>query len=278
MTTSLSTSKGLPHLKAFFEKRLAKNTNCFFLVYSDGKSGVGKSYLALWMAQCLQPSFSVSNVCFNMTDFIYLVNTLPPGSIIVFDDAGVEGDSRTFLSKNNLDMRHVIESMRSRLISVFFTVPGLDMIDATVRHMSTMEIRVMSHGLAKAYGCKYNRYHNDYYYPFLFYIGHPRNKNLRAPLPTKEVLDAYEEKKYAFQSDLYSKILSRREHEVTKQEKKEKHLSEPDIAKKIIAEGLDKYLGPDGKLDKGKIAGKFHCGTQKALGVARIVNSNIVLV
>jgi ABC-type dipeptide/oligopeptide/nickel transport system ATPase component len=266
----------LPKLNKIYHRRLKKENNCFFLVYSDGKSGVGKSYMALSIAEALDPNFSAERIVYDIDEFVHLVTTLPPASVIVFDDAGVEADSRTFLGKSNIEMRHVIETMRSRLISVIFTVPGLDMIDATVRHMATFEVRVRHHGYAWVYKCGYNRSHERYYIKKLFDIGHPRNKNKRLQKPSPELEKAYKESKAQFQLDLYASIEERRAERAAKKRDAKQKLNDVNIAKLIISNGLiDKYRDKYGDFNLGKIAFDFECAERKAAGVARLIKSNI---
>jgi ABC-type dipeptide/oligopeptide/nickel transport system ATPase component len=276
MTTTQTTRPRLPKLTKLFKKRMEKENNCFFLVYSDGKSGVGKSYMGLTIAETLDPAFSAEQIVFDVDEFIHLVTTLPEGSIILFDDAGVEADSRTFLGKDNIEMRHVIETMRSRLISVIFTVPGVDMIDATIRHMATLEIRVKQHGYAWVYKCGYNRGYEKYYIKRVFDIGHRKNINKRLAKPSLALEKAYKDRKAQFQLDLYAAIEERRAERDAKRKEAKRSLNDVAIAKLIISNGLvDKYRDTGGDFNLGRIAFDFECAERKAAGVARLIKANI---
>lgn len=57
----------------------------------DSDTGSGKSLASIRLAERVDPAFSVDRIVFTVKEFIALVNAgLPPGSVIVFDDAGID--------------------------------------------------------------------------------------------------------------------------------------------------------------------------------------------
>ena len=87
-----------------------KNKNAGIIVI--GQTGSGKSFVALKIAQDLDPNFTVQErVVYTASDFLSLLahGNLPRGSVIIFDEvAHDEGaDSRSSLSQNNKIMSYV---------------------------------------------------------------------------------------------------------------------------------------------------------------------------
>lgn len=263
-----------PFFRQIYEKRMNTNQNCFFLYYSDGQSGRGKSYLALAMAEALDKTFTIDRVVFTLRDFIHLAGSLPPRSIILFDDAGVESDSRSFMERKNKYLRYTIETMRSSQVSVFFTVPGHDQIESTVRNMTTFMFRVKDRGLAKVYLPKWHQYNRMYIYPALkdeegnhVWVGNPIDYTERAPMPSKKLIEQYEMKKAAA-CDLWNKDFL---DSLDKIEKKSKKLSTASIAKVIRKEGYAAYTNDKGKLDPSMIAFAFDCSEATGKTVVKML-------
>ena len=88
----------------------------------------------------LKPGEEMPRVIFKPSDFLRLITEerLPKGSCIVFDEVGVGGDSREFMSKKNKMLKQVMETIRSRNLIIFLTAPTLSSFDISFRRsMST---------------------------------------------------------------------------------------------------------------------------------------------
>jgi len=79
-------------------------------------------------------------VVFRASDFMKLVSDydLPAGSVIVLEEVGLMMDSREALSKTNRMLKKTFESIRSKNLIVFLTVPTLGSFDVGVRRSLTM--------------------------------------------------------------------------------------------------------------------------------------------
>lgn len=66
--------------------------NCLFdsIIMITGPERSGKSTLALQLARRIDSNFPLRNVCFKIADFSKLIDELPDGSVIVFDEAGFD--------------------------------------------------------------------------------------------------------------------------------------------------------------------------------------------
>jgi len=84
-------------------------------------------------------------VVFTPTDFLNMISTvnLPKNSCIVFDEVGVAGDSREFMSKKNRMLKQVMETIRSKNLVLLLTAPTLASFDASFRRSMSMYIRCL---------------------------------------------------------------------------------------------------------------------------------------
>jgi hypothetical protein len=265
-------------LQSLYQNRLKKGKNTLLIFYADGDRGVGKSYMALRYAEKLDPSFSIDRVVFTVEEFLERViefteadpaKGMPLPRIIVFDDAGVEVDSREYNSRSNLAVRHVAETFRQDLISVFFTVPSLSMIDSSTKEMADAVIKVIDHGLGRAYRFIYDPFNKKWRTPFLFWIGDPDNPELRVKLPSKELIEAYEKKKAKARREWYIRELQKVREE--RNRGKTRKITVSEIAEKIRKEGIEKYRNAKGKLDAYKISALHGISVQSAYKVIRLL-------
>lgn len=91
-----------------------------------GPKGDGKSTAAMSFAMMLDPDFTLQNWCFTSAKFIDLISSKhPPGTTIVFDDAGVSdaSSSRRWASKGSHELADIIQMARTdRLIIIMTTI------------------------------------------------------------------------------------------------------------------------------------------------------------
>lgn len=124
-----------PHNMLFYDyvySRIEKNQN--FLGIAVGGTGSGKSYTMMRIAQKLDPSFTADRVCFTPKEFMEKIQEeLPSGSVIMYDEAGVGVDARSWQSISNKMINYVLQTFRYRNLIVLFTVPKFDFIDKNCR-------------------------------------------------------------------------------------------------------------------------------------------------
>lgn len=109
-----------------------KNQNYMLIVV--GPTGSGKSYTAIALAMMIDPSFDVDRICFNAEHFLELSSQgLDPGSVIVFDEAGIDVSSREWYSVRNRAINQTVETFRRDNLVCIWTTPVLSNIDKKSR-------------------------------------------------------------------------------------------------------------------------------------------------
>ncbi len=104
-----------------------------------GEGGSGKSYSAIRLALNLDPNFSLRNIVFDTKAFLNRLNSnLPPGSVIVYEEAGNGLNAKRWHDEQVIIFGETAETMRYRGYMVFFTVPRLPFIDSTTRQLVQM--------------------------------------------------------------------------------------------------------------------------------------------
>lgn len=161
---------------------------------------------------------------FKPSDFMKLLSgkpKLPKGSVIIWDETGVEGDARDFQTKKNKLLKRTLETVRSRNLILILTAPTLQSYDVGFRRSNTLYIEAKGKtvnargkpvGIVRVYRTSTNPRKGDVYYKYLrkrdetpvlktikqFYIGKPP-AFLEAP---------YKRYKDLFQTKLYSSYLN----------------------------------------------------------------------
>ena len=93
----------------------------------------------------LKPGETMPRVVFTPTEFLNMISTenLPKNSCIVFDEVGVAGDSREFMSKKNRMLKQVMETIRSKNLVIILTAPTLASFDTSFRRSMSLYIRCL---------------------------------------------------------------------------------------------------------------------------------------
>lgn len=123
-------------------ERLARNQNVLAVI--TGQTGTGKSLTALEFARLIDPTFDASQVVFTVKEFLELLNILKRGQVIIFDEAGVDLDSRRSSSKRNVFFSNILKTFRYLQIPTIFTLPNLAMLDKNARRLFHYWIKTRS--------------------------------------------------------------------------------------------------------------------------------------
>lgn len=129
-------------------QRLSNNQNWLCMITGD--TGSGKSWLGLTLAEKIQPGFTCNNVAFSPQRLIELIETLPPQSVILVDEAGPQFSAREFMTKKNRALSHIFQAFRFRQIAVIWTLPDMGMMDISARRL--MHTFIQTVGLKKSQG------------------------------------------------------------------------------------------------------------------------------
>ena len=144
-----------PFYKEILDMVFKKNRNCLIIITGD--TGTGKSYLALKLAQELDPTFTPENISERVVchpkQFIDLVvnkkDELKTGSVIVMDEAGVSMASREWYSYNNKALDYILQTFRYQKLIVIFTVPNMSFVDSHARRLFNFYIETIGINFSK---------------------------------------------------------------------------------------------------------------------------------
>jgi len=220
----------------YIGNRVLRN-NRNFLCAVVGATGSGKSYGCLRMAEDFSEMFDIEfdpehHVISSLKELLILITEpketrkIRAGSVIVFDEPQVEGNSRSWQSDINKALGQLISTFRNQRLVVFFALPFLEMLDK--------QTRILFHGEFKAEGfdkntkvatikprfLEYNKNKGDFYKKRLIVQYKTDGKSAmnvtklglwHIPLASKHLVDAYELKKDKFTHDLNKKLLNQLE-------------------------------------------------------------------
>jgi DNA polymerase III delta prime subunit len=154
-------------------------------LFITGKTGSGKSYSAIALAKAVtsitasehpNAEFSVKkHIAFTPHEFIRIYNDenlTPPGSAIIFDEAGVTLAARDAATRGNKIFSKLMQIIRHRRIFVIMTAPDLGFIDKSARKMlhwwlETHKIdRTLERCHVKPHVIEVNQREGDILYPY----------------------------------------------------------------------------------------------------------------
>jgi hypothetical protein len=202
-----------------------------FVGITVGRVGTGKSYTSLHLAELLDENFSIDRIVFKVEDLLELVhkNDLPPGSVIVFDEAGIGVSNRKhYMNKFNKAMAYLLQTWRSRNLILLVTVPDLAFVDAGVRKMfdALIECKKVIKS-KKVVRVKWKFIQVNPQMGKAYYHGLSANGtkiDLEIGKPSVKIIHAYEKKKAAFLTELYNDVKSSIEPEKKKEQDKKKEM------------------------------------------------------
>jgi hypothetical protein len=190
-------------LISLFKSRISQKFSNLLAIC--GKTGIGKSYLALLLGECLDQNFSVDNVAFSIKEFLDLISNAKNGDCLALDDAGIYYDARRFQEKSHQLLGYALESCRFKQITICFTLPSLSMIDLNARRLIDFLILIKQRGYCSIKVRKFKSDGTDYWSPlqlkgFSF-------RHVSIPIPSKKLANEYEAKKRQSLNHLYEKLV-----------------------------------------------------------------------
>jgi ABC-type lipoprotein export system ATPase subunit len=199
-------------LVRYIKRRILNNKN--FLATITGPTGSGKSWSALSIAELLDESFTADRIIFKGRDLMKLINygDLKPGSVIIWDEAGIDLSNRNWQSVTNKMLNALLQTFRHKNFILLFTVPYNDFIDVSSRKLFHADFETQRINKAeqvvviKPKLLQYNSNLSKWYRKYLkVKINHKivKIRKWKVPKPSDEIIKAYEEKK-----NLYTKALN----------------------------------------------------------------------
>lgn len=214
-------------------KRKRQNNNTLILCY--GETGSGKTYATIRKAWECDNTLDVRQIVFSFTEMMEVINSDwfkdKPVKQIVYEEAQVSMNSRTWQSMVNRIINHLLSTFRATQVIVWFTTPYKDFLDSQSMKLihCTLETRGINRNTNKCrvklsleqYNSSMGKY---YHHPLIVKRNGMYNKlrELSVSLPPKELVELYEQKKKAFNDKTNMDILNMaREIENKEKPKKE---------------------------------------------------------
>ena len=182
-----------------------------------GRTGSSKSGSAISLAYAMDPTFNLDRIVFRIEDFfkISTENNLPPGSFLVFDDAGVDAGSRRWQDEKNQAFGAILQTFRYKQLPTLITTPRLGFLDKQVRESVELQfVATDVKGMFKPF-VLYESPKMDgkiwHSYPS---VGGTEIKLWPFPPPPQEFFDKYKQKKdEAFQRMIKQKFMEIQQEE-----------------------------------------------------------------
>lgn len=212
----------------YIDLRIRQNKN--FLGFISGQTGSGKSYCALSLAEMIDPEFSVERCIFSGKELMQLINSdkLGKGNVIIWDEAGIDLSNRSWQSTTNKLLNFLLQTFRHRNFILIFTSPYIDFVDNNTRKLFHAEFKTQSIDFKdkvtkiKPQLIQYNSRLGKFYYKYLRVVTGQGDvvpiESWKIPIPSKELIEAYERKKNKFTAELNKNI----SFELEKEENKDK--------------------------------------------------------
>ena len=199
----------------YMNQRIERRKN--FITFISGPTGSGKSWTSLAIAELVDPNFDVERVVFSGKALMKLINSgkLKKGSVIVFEEAGVEMSNRNWQSVVNKMINYLFQTFRHRNFILIMNAPYMDFVDSATRKLFHAEWQVTgidfdkSQTKVKPQVIQYNSRNSKFYYKYLRVItkeGVVPVKKWNVDRPSSELINAYEKKKREFTDALNKKI------------------------------------------------------------------------
>jgi hypothetical protein len=185
-----------------------KGINSIILIL--GARGIGKTYLAMKISETLSLKmhnnrFTAEDVVFDLAEILARIkfheDQGEKWAWIVFDEAGLEVAARDFMQDINKIMSYVMQSFRHTKVNLIVCLPHPDMIDLHVRNMADFWIDMKGRGKARVYKTKLVTFRSGVKTPIFCTIE-------AASLPSKDLYEAYEEKRKAYLDRKYAEYLA----------------------------------------------------------------------
>jgi ABC-type oligopeptide transport system ATPase subunit len=242
------------------KRRMGSKRN--FLIAIVGETGSGKSYAGLKIAEALDPNkdFNIDHVTFTPDEFFDFLSKAKNNCFVVFDEAGVSFSHREYMSMINRMLGMVFQTFRYKFINVIFTLPSLGYMDYVGRGLLHAVIRMTDRGKGVVYRVQKNMLGRNIYYPKIGLLD--------IYLPSKSLVDAYEEKKARIMDKRYE--LWREEIKASQRVTEWRYKTVKEIGDEVLKH-LDDFIGRKDKIDAVLISSQLGINITKAYMVKRYI-------
>ena len=189
-------------LVPWIQRRIKENRNANLVFVGD--TGSGKSYSSISLAEKIDPNFTADRIVFTTLDFLKLVNSnLPPGSVIIFDDAGLGIPAREWQATSAKIFGKLFQGFRYKNLIAMITVPNIAFIERQSRMLMHLYLEATdTQGIMKPFRPFFPFRGDDrlgFRYPTMERGGREIKVKLSVyDLPSQKIIQAYELKKKAY--------------------------------------------------------------------------------
>lgn len=237
-----------------------------FMCGITGPTGSGKTYFGLYCAEKLAKqtgaTFNINHVVFTLLEFYKLLDSfkgkIPPGTIILFDEPQTAINARDWQSQANKAMNRLVSTFRHNRCIVFFCMPYMRMLDKNTRTLFHAEFNMQRINKTDkiAICCPRTLHYDesvDRTYKKTLFMWHKEHGKTGmttsridfwgVPLASKELIDAYEQKKTAFTNELKRRdMLELLNADLKERKKQEKIIKE---SEKLLIDEEKQKENPD---------------------------------
>ena len=182
-----------------------------------GRTGSSKSGSAISLAYALDPTFNLDRIVFSVDEFfkISTESNLPPGSFLIFDDAGVGVGSRDWQDEKNKSLGAILQTFRYKQLPTLITTPRIGFIDKQVRESVELQfVATDTKGMFKPFVLYESPKMDGKIWRSYPSVGGVEIKLWPFPPPPQEIFEQYERKKdAAFQRMLKEKFAEIKQEE-----------------------------------------------------------------
>jgi hypothetical protein len=225
----------------------------------EGEAGLGKSYASLRLAEQIDQKFvddpvtAVENqVLFSASEFLTAVQTLPPFSVLIYDEPGQSFHHREFMSQANIILSKTMIGFRLKRFITFLNIPGLGMIDKDAKTLVSFLINITGHGKGEIYKQLPAKFSGDTWFKTIVDKQH-------FELPSVKLRHAYEKKKQQVQDQLYS------EYGKALTESAEPKITNADLVESVMK--APERFKKDGEFNVTLLQGEFDIGRERARAI-----------
>jgi len=154
-------------LHQLFIDRYHKGRDLKVIITSkDSETGTGKTTLAFWLCDQWHQLFAPDrwtadeHATLDIYDYLEKYRSLPPGSVLLLDEAE-ELDARRSMASKNVDFSHYWMKMRVRQVTTILTLPSTTALDSRLEELADVWIEVQRRGKALVHDIRVNSYNKN---------------------------------------------------------------------------------------------------------------------
>jgi hypothetical protein len=227
------------------------NRNEHYMGCIVGREGMGKSHTALKIASLIDEDFSADRVMFDPDQMVerFKEEDLGAGDVIILDEAGVGMGNRSWYEQEQILLNQVLQTVRNENMAALFTLPALEELDTQTENRLHGYLELTEKRDGEYVSGKYKRLEIDRgpsrrgtyeKYPRRIEGGRKlKITSISFTPPDDELVAAYEERKSAFQEELYDEYL---EDDDGGEDADAEETDPRQIATEIVDDGVEPYV------------------------------------